>query len=371
MKIVVIASHPGSLTTFRGEMLKAMRSGGHEVVTVAPGEKESVTAILAELGVRYVSVAMTRTGLDPIEDLRTCRALHRLLSEARADVVLAYTAKPVIYGLLAARLARVPLRVAMISGRGSALAGGEGLKRRALAKLMSTLYAVALRGAHVVFFQNPDDEALFRSSGMVGRGQRRVLINGSGVDLDHYAPAPLPDGPVTFLMIGRLLRDKGFFEYIEAARAVKDVRPNAQFQLLGGVDPNPISVGADPLGELQRDGSVEYLGFADDVRPVIAGAHVIVLPSYQEGMPRSVLEGMSMGRAIITTDAPGCRETVEPGRNGLLVPVRNANALAAAMLDLFDDRQRVSEMGMQSRQMAEERYDVHAVNRVILEAMGL
>ncbi len=371
MRIVVIASHSGSLLTFRGEMLKAMVMKGHEVLAAAPDETDIVSTRLAEMGVRYVSVPMTRTGLDPIEDLRTLRALHGLLKRERPDAVMAYTAKPVIYGLLAARLARVPLRVAMISGRGSALAGGEGLKRRALARLMGTMYAIALRGAHIVFFQNPDDEALFRSSGLVGRGQRRVRINGSGVDIDHYAPAPMPDGPMAFLMIGRLLREKGVFEYVEAARQVKSARPSARFQLLGSTDRNPSSISEAALNELRDDGTVEYLGHVSDVRPIIAAAHVVVLPSYHEGMPRSVLEGMSMGRAIITTDAPGCRETVEPGVNGVIVPVRDADALSRAMMAFVDDPESVSRMGEQSRQIAVDRYDVHDVNKAIFEALGL
>ena len=172
-------------------------------------------------------------------------------------------------------------------------------------------------------------------------------------------------------MIGRLLREKGVFEFVEAAGRVKAVRPAARFQLLGGLDPNPTSISEEALGRLQENGTVEYLGSVTDVRPVIRAAHVIVLPSYHEGMPRSVLEGMSMGRAIITTDAPGCRETVEPGRNGILVPVRDAEALAAAMRELIDDREKLSSMGAQSRQMAKLRFDVHAVNRAILQAMGL
>jgi glycosyltransferase involved in cell wall biosynthesis len=371
VNIVVIASHPGSLVVFRGEMLKEMVARGHEVVAAAPDERESVRSWCSEQGIRFVGVPMARAGLDPIDDLRTLRSLHRVVRGAHADIVLAYTAKPVIYGLIAARLAGVPLRAAMISGRGSALAGGEGLKRRLLARLMGTMYAVSLRGAHIVFFQNPDDEAFFRSSGFVGRGQRRVRIAGSGVDLGYYGPAVMPDGPVTFLMVGRLLREKGVFEFVEAAGRVKAARPEARFQLLGGLDPNPTSISQAALDQLQEDGTVEYLGVVPDVRPIVGAAHVIVLPSYHEGMPRSVLEGMSMGRAIITTDAPGCRDTVEPGRNGFLVPVRDVHALAEAMNALIDDRALVITMGAQSRLMAEQRFDVHGVNRVILESLGL
>ena len=371
MKIIVLASHSGSLIRFRGPLLQEMAARGHEVVAAAPGPGDTVTDALAEMGVRYLSVPMARAGLDPLEDLRTMSALFRLLREERPDVLLAYTAKPVIYGLLAARFARVPLRAAIISGRGSALAGGAGLKRRLLAGLTKSLYAVSLRGAAVVFFQNADDERLFRRGGLVGRHQRCVTVDGSGVDLEHYAVAPLPQPPTTFLMIGRLLREKGVFEYVAAARKVKATQPRARFQLLGDIDANPTSLSGDALEEVRTEGVVEYLGTASDVRPVITGAHVIVLPSYHEGMPRSVLEGLSMGRAVITTDAPGCRETVEPGVNGLLVPVADPEALAQAMSQLIDQPEVVAAMGQAGRRLAERRFDVHAVNHDILAVLDL
>ena len=194
---------------------------------------------------------------------------------------------------------------------------------------------------------------------------------GSGVDLEHFAVAPLPDRPTTFLMIGRLLREKGMFEYLEAARMVKADRPSTQFLLLGDIDANLTSLNSSALDALRAEGTVEYLGTVRDVRPVISGAHVIVLPSYHEGMPRSVLEGLSMGRAVITTDAPGCRDTVEPERNGLIVPVRDAVALAAAMSRLADRPDLISAMGSEGRRLAERRFDVHSVNRTILEALDL
>jgi glycosyltransferase involved in cell wall biosynthesis len=371
MKIILIASYAGSLVHFRGEMLRAMRERGHEILAAAPDEDESVIARLGDIGVRYVRVPMARAGLDPVEDLRSLRALRRLAREEGADIVMAYTAKPVIYGLIGARIARVPLRVAMISGRGSALAGGAGLQRHLLAWLIGALYAIALRGAHIVFFQNPDDERLFRDRRLVGRGQRRVLIDGSGVDLEHFAPAPLPGGPPTFLMVGRLLREKGVYEYVEAARRIRAAGSSARFLLLGGLDSNPTSISAAMLQQLRDEGVVEHLDTVKDVRPIIARAHVMVLPSYHEGMPRSVLEGMSMGRAVITTDVPGCRETVQQGSNGLLVPARDAEALAHAIQDLIDRPERIPEMGREGRRLAEQRFDVHEVNRVILSALGL
>jgi len=371
MRIVVVGVYAKSLLTFRGELLRAMAANGHEVLALAPQDDQDVRAALQAMGVRFEVVPLNRSGMNPVQDVSTVWFLIKLFRSFRADSVLVYAAKPVVYGLIAARLAGVPLRAAMITGTGSILGGGTGLQRRALATVLRTLYRAALRYAHVVFFQNPDDERSFRSSRLVRTNQRVVRINGSGVDLVRYAVAPLPGSPTTFVMVSRLIRDKGVFEYVEAARRVRQRRPDAVFQLLGPMDTNVSALTPVELETLRQDGDIEYLGTLDDVRPVIAAAHVCVLPSYGEGTPRSVLEAMAMGRAIITTDVPGCRETVEDGRNGRLVPVRDGPALAVAMLGLVDVPEQIKSMGRESRRIAEERFDVHDVNRTILQAMGL
>jgi glycosyltransferase involved in cell wall biosynthesis len=371
LRVVVVGSFAPSLVIFRGEMLRAMVANGHDVLAIAPQDDADVRAALEAMGVDYATVPLHRAGLNPVRDAATLLALARTFRAYRADAVLVYAAKPVVYGLLAARLARVRLRTAMITGLGSALAGGSGLRRRALAALLRILYAVALRQAHVVFFQNPDDERLFRSLGLVGHRHRVVRINGSGVDLERFSPVPFPPPPITFLMIARLIRDKGVGEYVEAARQVRRADPGARFHLLGPLDQNPTAIRPEQLQAWRDEGAVEYLGATPDVRPFLARAHILVLPSYGEGMPRSVLEAMAMGRAVITTDVPGCRETVESGRNGLLVPARDADALAEGMLRLLADPGTRESMGREGRAMAEERFDVHTVNRTILAAMGL
>ena len=309
-------------------------------------------------------------GRTPVKDLSTVVALTRLSRSLRPDISLCYAVKPVIYGSLATRIAGVPVRAAMITGIGSALSQRPGKRSALMRNLIRVLYAIALRGVRTIFFQNPDDQRTFTELGLIGRGSRLVRINGSGLDLKHYAPVPLPPGPVTFVMVGRLIRDKGVAEYVEAARRVRASRADCRFLLLGGLDVNPTSITVHELEELQAHGVVEYLGTTSDVRPVLAQAHVVVLPSYGEGMPRSVLEGMAMGRAILTTDVAGCRETVIAGRNGYLVPARDAAALAGAMTRMIEERDGLSDMGAESRAMAVDRFDVHAVNRVILEALG-
>jgi glycosyltransferase involved in cell wall biosynthesis len=371
VRVAVIGVYAGSLLTFRGDMLRSMAANGHAVLAMAPEDDAVVRAALQSMGVMFATVPLHRTSANPIQDIGTILNLARALRRFRAEAVLVYAAKPVVYGSIAARLVGVRLRAAMITGAGSVLNGGSGVRRRALSVLVRRLYSIALGGTHIVFFQNPDDEMLFRSLGLVGDNQRTVRINGSGVDLTYFSAAPMPPPPVTFLMIGRLIRDKGIQEYVEAARRVRRDHPDARFQLLGPLDSNPSAISRRELDTWRQEGAVEYLGSTADVRPFLARAHVCVLPSYGEGMPRSVLEAMAMGRAILTTDAPGCRETVESGRNGLLVPPRDAVALAEGMVQILSEPERLELMGRQSRAIAEERFDVHAVNRTILGAMGL
>ena len=371
MRVAVVSAFAESLPTFRGEMLRSMVANGHVVLGLGPEDHPAVRSALAALGVAYATVPLDRTGMNPLRDAWTVAMLAKRYRDFRAEAVLVYSPKPVVYGSIAARLAGVPLRAAMITGVGSALAGGPGPRRRALALLLRSLYAISLRHVDIVFFQNSDDERLFRAMGLVRRRQRVVRINGSGVDLEWFSPAPLPPKPITFLMIARLIRDKGVAEYVEAGRRVRRAHPDVRVQLLGSLDPNPSAISPREFDEWRREGVVELLDITADVRPHLAGAHVYVLPSYGEGMPRSVLEAMAMGRPILTTDVPGCRETVVPGRNGLLVPPRDAAALADGMLRMMAEPARLVSMGRESRAMAEERFDVHAVNREILQAMGL
>lgn len=372
MRILVVGVYAASVVTFRGDMLREMAQRGHEVLAVAPEDDPEVRDALAAMGVHYQAVPMQRTSLSPFQDLRTLAWLARVIRRFRADCVLTYAAKPVVYGSLAARLMRVPHRAAMITGMGSALGGAAidaSRKRRLLATLTRELYRVALRGVHTLFFQNPDDLAAFRSLGLIPRKARTVLIGGSGVNLETFAEAPWPAGPLTFLMMGRLIRDKGVHEYVEAARRVRAVVPDVRVRLLGDLDTNPTAITAEELDAWTREGVIEYLGSTEDVRPYLADTHVYVLPSYGEGMPRSVLEALAVGRPVIVTDVPGCRETVVDGRNGRLVAVRDPGALADAMLDLAGRPDDLPEMGRRSRRMAEERFDVRIVNRTILEAL--
>jgi glycosyltransferase involved in cell wall biosynthesis len=295
----------------------------------------------------------------------------RRLRALRPDLVLGYTIKPVIYGSLAARLAGVPRRAAMITGMGSALASARTPGQRLVASLARGLYRAGLAQCQVVIFQNTDDRDELARLGAIPKAARTAIVRGSGVDLAHYQAQPLPPGPPVFLFLGRLLRDKGIDEYVAAARAVRERHPEARFRIAGWLDPNPESLTRRELDALIAEGTIEYLGATDDVRPHLACAHVLVLPSYREGTPRSVLEAMSMQRAVITTDAPGCRDTVIDGDSGLVVPARDPDALAKAMLLLATSPPLIERLAAAGRARAALLYDAHAVAAHVLAALGL
>lgn len=381
MKFLLVASYPDSLLNFRGPLIRALKAAGLTVHVAAPdiAVGSSLRADLESMGLFVHDIPLRRTGTNPLHDLRTLLSLYRLMKQLNPDFVLGYTIKPVIYGTLAAILAGVPKRFALITGLGYAFQGeaaaGEKQQRGFLKALVQRLYGLALRGAHKVFFQNPDDEALFRQLGILTPSATSVVVNGSGVDVGQYAVVPLPaaslDGQMSFLLIARLLRDKGVREYVATARLVKARYPDVMFRLVGWIDENPDSIRQQELDAWVSEGVIEFLGKLSDVRPAIEDCAVYVLPSYREGTPRTVLEAMAMGRAIITTDAPGCRETVVDGDNGFLVAIKSVNELAAAMEKFIVAPELVERMGKRSRVIAESKYDVNAVNAVMLDEMGI
>jgi len=368
----VIASFPDSLIKFRGPLLRALMAKGLDVHVAVP-DLEDVPDIRAELesqGVTLHEIGLKRTGTNPIADLGTVWELWRLMRRVRANYVLGYTIKPVIYGSLAAWLADVPNRYALVTGLGYAFTGEASGKRGVLRRLIQRLYRFGLSKSCKVFFQNPDDEALFRQLGLLPAKIPSCVVNGSGVDVAGYSLAPLPEQP-SFLLIARLLGDKGVREYAQAAQKVKAKYPNVVFRLVGWIDDNPDAISQHELDEWVNSGTLEFLGKLADVRPAIADCNVYVLPSYREGTPRTVLEAMAMGRPVITTDAPGCRETVTDGDNGFLVPVQAVDELAAAMVRFIQKPELVGAMGQRARQVAEKKYDVHRVNEFMLGEMGV
>lgn len=386
MKILVIGGVIKSLLNFRGPLINKIIEHGHSVAASANGRDHIVERKLKRMGVEYYPIRLSRAGMNPFVDLVSFINLIILIIKIHPDIVLTYTIKPVIYGGLAAQLCGVPKVYSMITGLGYAFIESPSLIQRFSGIIAQILYRLSLKKSRKVFFQNPDDQTLFLEKGLV-RPDQPVLINGSGVDLDHFALSELPDEPI-FLMMGRLLADKGVREYVEAAKRVKERFPNARFFIVGNLDPNPSSIKESELRQWQKAGIIEYFGYLEDVRPVIQKCRCYILPSYyREGIPRTVLEAMSMGRPIITTDAPGCRETVmlTPegqrqkelgegvmiGENGFLVKVRDVEALVKAIMHFLDNPNLAEKMAKSSRKIAEEKYDVHKVNEVIMKEMRL
>ena len=366
---LVLGVEPQYLVNFRKDLIVELKAQGHRVTVAALKSPAAIKIALEGLGAEVRSVTFSRAGMNPFRDVVTFASLIGLFRKTRPDVVIAYTSKPVIYGALAARIAGVPHFTAMITGLGYSFIAGSGFRRRAARGMAILLYRIALKRCSAIIFQNPDDRATFAELGLL-KGARRVgIVNGSGVDLQHFQLCPLPPKPV-FLLVSRLLADKGIREFAQAAARLRKALPGVRTLLAGGLDPSPNSIDQKELDGWIADG-LEYLGHLSDVRPAIAQASVVVLPSYREGTPRSVLEGMAMGRAIITTDAPGCRETVKAGINGILVPPRNSEALFDAMVSLAGRDTVIESMGRASRQIAEEKYEGKAVAREIIHQAGL
>jgi glycosyltransferase involved in cell wall biosynthesis len=338
---------------------------------LAPDYDHQSREQVGALGAEPIDHHLSRTGLNAIQDAWASYKLSRIIRELRPDVVLSYYIKPVIFGTFAASLARVPHRVAMIEGLGSVFTASdrtESMPSKLLRMGVTRLYKTALGYAHRVVFLNPDDRREFVDKGIVQSGKSSVL-GGIGVDLSEWPFAESVVDPLTFVFVGRLLKSKGLLEFVEAARNVKTKSPAAQFVILGDADTKLDSLSRNDISQWVSEGAVSWPGHVD-VRPWLARASVFVLPSYREGVPRSTQEAMAMGRPVITTDVPGCRETVEEGVNGFLVPVRNAQALAQAMLRFVNNPELVKTMGLASRRMAEEKFDVRKANAKLLAILG-
>jgi glycosyltransferase involved in cell wall biosynthesis len=366
VKVLICLNTAWNLVNFRAGLIRALVAQGYEVVTVAP--HDAYADRLAALGCRFVPIPMANGGTNPLHDSLLLWRFWRLLRQERPDVYLGYTVKPNVYGSLAAHRLGIPV-INNIAGLGAVF-----IQDGWLVKLVRGLYRMALGRSAKVFFQNPDDRALFVESGLV-RAEVTELLPGSGIDLVRFGVVPIAaDGRMNsalqgqdirfrFLLIARMLRDKGVCEYVAAARLLRQRWPHVEFCLLGFVDvQNPAAISRAEMDAWVAEGVVNYLGVSDDVRAQIATADCIVLPSYREGTPRTLLEAAAMGLPIVTTDAVGCREVVQHGHNGLLCQPRNAQDLAdkmERMLWLTPAQRAV--MGINGRKKMEAEFDEQIV----------
>lgn len=374
-KVVIISNYAHSLVAFRSHLIDDLIGKGCQVYTLAPDYTDKYRNHLEDIGASTIDVYMDRTGYNPYRDLRSLMSLLTILKSIRPDITFSYGIKPVVYGLSASYLLGIENRYAMIAGLGTLYIDKENksMKDSVARVVADSLYRFTLPLADKIFFQNPDDIELFEDKGLVKEGNS-ILLNGSGVDLDYYESDTITKKPITFTLVARLIKEKGIYEFINAARIIKKKFParKIRFFLVGDVDSNPNSVERSEIESWLDEGIIEWPGFVDNVKEWLEKTSVFVLPTYyREGTPRSILEAMSMSLPVITTDMPGSKETVEDGRNGFLVQPKNVNQLVGAMEKFINAPSLISKFGLNSRKKAEADYDVKDVNKAIIKEMNM
>lgn len=365
-RVLFVDNDVNSFYSYRIEMARATRDNGFDVHIACPPGK--AMEILLKEGFTFHPIPMTRSGLKPWKEIGTIVALFKLYRKLRPDLVHHLRLKPVLYGGLAASAARVPAVVGLLTGLGYVFIAETG-KASILRKLVTLSCKLAFRrGNQRVIFQNPDDRFVFVESQILP-AHKTVLIKGSGVDVKTYAPTPEPAGIPVVLLAARMLRDKGVVEFVEAAQSLRKAGVQARFVLVGETDPgNPTAISIDQLRQWADAGDIEWWGQRSKMQDVLAQSHIVCLPSLREGVPKVLIEAASCGRPIVTTDAPGCREIVRSGENGLLVPVRDSRALAEALRLLIENAALRASMGAKGREIVVEEF---SVERVVSETLGV
>ena len=373
MKFLLIASTPESIIPFRGKLIRGLCDIGVNVHVCAPFTKDD-SNIIEELrniySVETHTIALSKAGISMLSDFRYLMNLVKLIKLVKPDLMLCYTMKPVIYGSIAGWVKSVPARYSMITGLGFLFIESEGVSKRGVQLIGKLLLSFSLQKNRKLFFQNIDDKNLFLEQKIIKKNKLASVINGSGVDLKYYNLRPLPLQP-SFLLIARMIKNKGIREYIEAIRIVKKKYPTVKFSLVGGLEENIDGIDPKDIKSWVLEGLVDYKGALIDVRQEIEKCSIYVLPSYREGTPRSVLEAMSMGRPIITTDVPGCKDTVIHGVTGLLVRSKDSSDLANAMERLIEDGKLRATMGRKSREYAIKKYSDDTVAADIITQLDI
>lgn len=375
-KIVLIGTVAASFYGFRADLIRTLVAQGHTVYAFTSEYQADDLDKINALGAIATPYHLNRGGLNPFADIQATYALKKQLSQIAPDLVFSFFSKPVIFGTLAARLAKVPRVIGMLEGLGYTFTDQpEGLakKTQLIKQVQVLLYKLALPKLDKLIFLNPDDPKDLLQQHQIQTKQVEIL-GGIGLNLHDYPYQKQPDvtEPINFLFIGRLLKEKGIHEFVQAAKLVKAQYPNTEFTVLGAID-------SGNLGALQQhelDGLIasqviKYPGHVTNVKDWVANCHVFVLPSYREGVPRSTQEAMAIGRAVITTDVPGCRETVQHGVNGFIVPRWNAQALADKMIYFIQHPEQIACMGDASYAIAQQKFDADQVNQRLINMLGL
>ena len=374
--VIIIGTVASSILGFRANLISALLEQKYKVYTFVSEYSQDELNDIEALGAIPITYESNRGGMNPLADAKATYALTKKIKEIAPDLVFSYFSKPVIFGTLAARFAKAPRVIGMLEGLGYAFtAQPEGLSKKAklIKSIQILLYKIALPQLDKIIFLNPDDPKDLLESHNIKVKQVDIL-GGIGLDLDEYNYQPIEtiDSPINFLFIGRMLKEKGIHDFISAAKIVKQIYPEIQFTVLGAIDSsNPGALQQSELDRLVSLNIINYPGQVDDVQKWITDSHVFVLPSYREGVPRSTQEAMAIGRAVITTDVPGCRETVVDGINGFLVEKWNPQALAEKMIYFIEHPEEIAIMGYESYKIAQDKFDAHKVNKRLIDMLGL
>jgi len=367
-KIFLVANIQYTLTQFRGELIQQLRSMGHQVFLVCPNADGN---LYVDPDPHTLEIPLSRGGVNPFKDFQTFKVLAALYRKEKPDIVINYTIKPIIYSSLAAGIFSPKTKIfSNITGLGYVFTH-QSFKARLIRLVVMNLYRISLMLNTRIFFQNPDDESLFRSLKIIW-GQKVKRINGSGINLARLSYQEQKKEKQSFVFVGRLLKDKGLTELVSAVKSLSNKYPQMKCYIIGGNDPeNPNSFTQIEIDEFAKCPSLIFLGHQKDAVEILKGCEVNVLPSYREGTPRSNLEAMALGLPIITTDAPGCRETVKDGFNGFLVPVKNYQSLAEKMEYFLQNPEMIQIMGKRSREYVEQKFNVIEVNNEVIKTLGL
>jgi N,N'-diacetylbacillosaminyl-diphospho-undecaprenol alpha-1,3-N-acetylgalactosaminyltransferase len=375
MKIAIISNTDWYIWQFRKGLLKSLKEKGHDVIAISPNG--NYVRFIEKLGITHIPITIVSKGMNPLKDLKILKDLYKIFKREKFDLIHTFTIKPNIYGAIAGRLSGIPAVMSSVVGLGYVFSQqNDNLKMRLVNIIATRLYKIAFRYSRCVLFQNQDDLEFFVSRRLVNR-EKTQIIKSSGVNLVEYSPLimdsatidrlkqelSINSNKVVITMISRLMWEKGVREFIEAAKILKNRYPEVFFLLVGGIDKeNPSAISENYLREAEYNGYIKWVGHRDDIANILSISDILTLPSYyREGVPKAILEAMAMGKPIVTTNNVGCKDTVEEGKNGFLVPVRDPVALSDGIERLIKNKNMRMDFGKHSRQLAERKFDENIV----------